>query len=514
MNRRDFLKLAGLAGLGLLAPRAFMQAAPAHLAAPKQNVLVVVFDAFSFRHFALDGYGRETTPNIDRLARNAIVYHNHYAASNFTTPGTASLLTGTMPWTHRAHRLADTVTGDFRRRSLFSAFPQHHRIAYSHNPFAAILLDDFFEDIDLLVPRKELYFSQNKYLSSLFPKDDDVFNLAWDRAIEQESSKSYTLLLSQLYERLVSPPLASEIGAAHREIFAQFPLGVPAVQNRYELFILEDGVDWLSETLRLQSGPFVSYAHFLPPHEPYKPRREFVDRFAVDGLPVREKPNHPLLQKQALHTVQELNALRSRYDEFILYVDAEFGRLYENLRGAGILENTWLVLTSDHGEMFERQVAGHRFPVLYEPLLRVPLFIFPPGQQGRIDVDDLTRAIDVLPTLLSINDQPIPFWAEGSVLPPFDRLAAGTARDALALFSSNTPPEAQIQKYSASIRRGDWKLIYHTGYPELAAPRIELYNLKNDPEELDDLYPANQARAAPLLEALIGQITLANQTGP
>src|SRR5512141_2623194 len=101
INRRDFLRLAGLFPLGLAAPRWTRQLAAA---SGSQNVMFIVFDALSAYHLSLHGYPRETMPHLSRLAERAIVYHNHYASSSFTSPGTASLLTGTLPWTHRAIR--------------------------------------------------------------------------------------------------------------------------------------------------------------------------------------------------------------------------------------------------------------------------------------------------------------------------------------------------------------------------------------------------------------------------
>jgi len=92
-NRRDFLKLAGVLSLSAVTP-SFMKGMRAARQAQsgKQNVLVVVFDAFSAYHLSLHGYQRETMPNLARLVERAVVYHNHYAGGSFTTPGTASLL--------------------------------------------------------------------------------------------------------------------------------------------------------------------------------------------------------------------------------------------------------------------------------------------------------------------------------------------------------------------------------------------------------------------------------------
>ena len=108
MNRRQFLKLSSLASFLSL---------PLHVQPPRlpisnpdaRNILIVVFDAFSAKNIPFYGYPRNTTPNLNKLLDKAIVYHNHYAAGNYTTPGTASLLTGAYPWTHRAINLGDQV---------------------------------------------------------------------------------------------------------------------------------------------------------------------------------------------------------------------------------------------------------------------------------------------------------------------------------------------------------------------------------------------------------------------
>ena len=130
INRRDMLKLAGLLPLGLAAPRWTRS-----LAGPgdQKNVIVLVFDALSAYNLSLHGYQRETTPNLRRLAKRAIVYHNHFAASNFTSSGTASLLTGTLPWTNRAIEDNGRVAKAVLSHNIFDLFEGYYRTAFSHN---------------------------------------------------------------------------------------------------------------------------------------------------------------------------------------------------------------------------------------------------------------------------------------------------------------------------------------------------------------------------------------------
>src|SRR5215216_3210904 len=221
-NRRDFLKLASLLPLGLSAPR-LSRILDAHALAQEKpkNVLVIIFDALSAYDISFYGYDRQTTPNIDRLAKRAVVYHNHFAAGNFTTPGTASLLTGVLPWTHRALNLNSKVADPYLTKSIFRAFNDYYRIAYSHNGFANTFLKQFQNDLDELIPRESLYLeSYDSLISTLFKNDDDIASVSWVRNMKvNEEGSAYSLFLSHLYERLQERKIES--------LKPLFPRGLP-----------------------------------------------------------------------------------------------------------------------------------------------------------------------------------------------------------------------------------------------------------------------------------------------
>src|SRR5690349_9681158 len=202
-DRRDFLKLASLLPLSVAAPRILpaLHRESASSAKP-QNVIVVVFDAFSALDISLYGYERKTTPNIDRLSKRAIVYRNHFAGGNFTTSGTASLLTGALPWTHRALAPNSEVAPSFASRTIFSAFPNHYRISYTHNGWAYTLLRQFHKDIDELIPREKLLLgSLDTPVQEFFKNDVDVASLGWARNMKvDEEGHAYSLVLSHFYE--------------------------------------------------------------------------------------------------------------------------------------------------------------------------------------------------------------------------------------------------------------------------------------------------------------------------
>ena len=87
-----------------------------------------------------------------------------------------------------------------------------------------------------------------------------------------------------------------------------------------------------------------------------------------------------------------VDMLRGRYDEHLLEIDHKFGGFLETLRERGLLDTSMVVVTSDHGEMFEKGYQGHGGPLLYNPLVHVPLIVrLPNGQPGR-RVDGQRRA--------------------------------------------------------------------------------------------------------------------------
>src|SRR5512138_1531107 len=135
LSRRDFLKLytAFLAGSALSGVSYALSSVPAQRTG-KPNILFVVFDAMSARNLSLYGYARKTTPNLDRFAERASVYHSHYSAGNFTTSGTASMLTGLYPWTHRAINYRGMIARRLADRNLFHLLGDGYtRVAFTQN---------------------------------------------------------------------------------------------------------------------------------------------------------------------------------------------------------------------------------------------------------------------------------------------------------------------------------------------------------------------------------------------
>jgi arylsulfatase A-like enzyme len=495
ISRREFLKLTSLLPAAYYLPKILLTPPSSQPDVNAPNILVIVFDALTAMNISFLGYQRETMPYLAQLADRAAVYHNHYSGGNYTTPGTASLLTGTYPWTNRGITRGKPLTEECATKNIFHVFDQYYRLTYSHNPFVNTLQHQFRDDLDLTKPRRELYIKSDRFISELFKNDEDTAMVSWSKGIKKKSGHAYSLFLSHVYQYLKQGIIG--------DFIQTFPRGLPYISED-SYYILEDAIDWTHSELTISPQPFLGYFHYLPPHKPYFTRRDFVNTFKGDGFEHIYKSN-PITQSDSI-----FRGLRRWYDEFLLYVDAEFKRFFDLMEQSGLLENTWIFLTSDHGEIFERGVQGHMTEMLYQPLVKIPLLIFEPGQRTRRDIHASTSAVDILPTLLHITGQEIPEWCEGEVLPPYR--SADPRRSVFALEAKENGQFDPLTKATAMIVKEQYKLISYFGYKKLKRkPLYELFDLDRDPEELNNLYPAYSTIASNLLEELDTKIQEANQ---
>ncbi len=501
LSRRDFLKLSALLPLSQMAwPLFASEPKGMQAAAGSPNILLLVFDTLSAAHMSLMGYRRETTPHISAFAERAIVYHNHYAAGNFTTPGTAAILTGTYPWANRAFHLHGLVDRTFEDRNIFALLSEHgyFQTAYSHNLLVMSLLHQFRRHLDAFIPTRALCLVDNQVSDRLFFRDYTAAFMAETQFLNSQRIQG-SLVFSWLQRLVHFADKREQRGALQ----GRFPRGVPELHKL--LFVLEDAIDWSILQAESLPNPYFAYIHLLPPHEPYATRREFVNRFIDNWQPDTKAPH--FLTKGVPARV--LLRQRRFYDEYIAYVDAEFGRLIASLENSGALDNTIVVLTSDHGQSFERGLHGHITPLLYEPLTQVPLVIRLPGQTARQDIRALTSNVDLLPSLLHLVNGKIPGWVEGRVLPPFIDPALAQDRRVYTLEAKSNPKYGPLQKSTSAMVVGRHKLLRYQGFPNLDR-QYELYDLESDPAELEDLYPSRPGLAADLQAMLENKLDQVN----
>ena len=175
----------------------------------------------------------------------------------------------------------------------------------------------------------------------------------------------------------------------------------------------------------------------------------------------------------------------------------------------GILDNSYIIITSDHGEIFERGEFAHGTYLLYDPVIHIPLLISSPGQKERLDVTGPTSSTDVLPTLLSIAGKEIPGGLERRILPGFGG-QEDPQRSLFAIEAKENSAFEPITKATITLMKEGKKLIYYTGYPEYP-DTFELYDLVEDIEETRDLISVDTVTAARLKEELLEALELANR---
>lgn len=507
-TRRNFLKLAAatIAAIPLAGLRFRASATSRHNAAPYKprpdppNIILLVFDTLTARHMSLYGHPRHTTPHLERFANQATVYHHHYAAGNFTSPGTASLLTGVYPWKHRAFQHGSLICHPFSDRSLFHLIGEnYHRIGFAQTFWADLFLQQFHSSLDYHIDPTAFNLYSSTFFNKQFARQDPLLVFrSFEGLLFDEFSwpaSFYGSMLDRLnitgHEWLLE---------RYRD---EYPKGLPNLTKYNGYFRVEDIFDGLSSQLESLPSPQLCYFHLYPPHEPYLPRREFIGIFQ-DRWNSPAKPEHYFsdgLDEQFQAWAQ------LTYDEYIAQVDAEFGRFYDHLQNLGILEDSFVIVTTDHGQLFERGVHGHDTPLLYESLIHAPLLIHRPGQIQREDVFTPTSTVDLLPTLLHATGRPIPDWCDGV---PLLGKTIPEDRPIYAIEAKRNSSFGPLTTCTIALIRYPYKLIAYLGYQGYDS-KYELYQLDKDPEELDDLSVSRVDTFKELKEELHHQLDLVNQ---
>lgn len=492
LTRRELLKLMALVPAAMaVQPLGGMLNQNADAGNP--HVLIFVFDAWSAANLKLHGYHRDTMPNLTRFAERCNVYHNHFSNGSFTVPGTASLLTGLHPWNHRAVQLTASGVGrNHRDHNLFAALSKNRTaLGYAQNPYADIFLYQFEKYLNTYLPEGQFNL-QRRMLSSLplMKNDNQMAFASFENNIIRNGKGSSGSLYLGMISRLMGLANYEEMRRAH---LAEYPVGLPIASG---IFSLDDLTDGIIDVIRGFNSPTLAYFHVYPPHEPYAPKKEFANKFTGAWTPV-EKPIHPLSITR--YPNKELLLNRLRYDQYLASWDAQFGRLLEYLDESGLLEKSIILITSDHGELFERGEVGHNTFLLSRPVVQVPLFISLPGQTTRRNIHSFTSGVDVLPTLAHLVGAENPVWSDGQLLPGLGG-EGNPGRSVYSIDAKTASSFSSFKQYSISLMRHGHRLIH---YQYLQYSSFEFYNLDEDPEELNDLYASKPSLAMEMQEELL-----------
>src|SRR5687768_11617725 len=178
LTRRDFLKLASLFAAGAvstLTVRSLRQAED------HPNIIIILFDAMSALHMSLHGYGRQTTPELSRFAERCTIYNAHYSASNFTTSGVASMLTGMYPWKHRALTQGGIVKRDVIPYNPYTLLGRdYYRLMFSQNFWPDRLVAQYYDQVDDFLPQTAYSMRGNTLVKSWVGKDRLLASIAFD----------------------------------------------------------------------------------------------------------------------------------------------------------------------------------------------------------------------------------------------------------------------------------------------------------------------------------------------
>lgn len=254
----------------------------------------------------------------------------------------------------------------------------------------------------------------------------------------------------------------------------------PKLKRRSE-WVNERAFEWLAA--RDPETPFFLYLHTMDPHAPYKPPEPFRARFAptADEMPTwKPRWRWP---REALPFLSDL------YDGEIAANDHSFGELLDHLEEIGVLDETLVIVVSDHGEEFLEHRRWQHGKSLYSETLNVPLIVARPGQRAGRRIETMVQHIDIMPSILDYVGVEVPLTVEGR------SFAAGAEpRPAFSHLRLGSGPLFR------SVIDGDWKFIRRE---EDGVVRRELYDVGRDPGELEDRsaeLPVRTAVMAALLE--------------
>jgi arylsulfatase A-like enzyme len=453
--------------------------ARARSAAP--NLLLITFDALAAPDMSLYGYSLPTTPNIDRFARNGMIFERFISASNFTTSSVTSVLTGEGVATHGIFLANSAHIADARaKQNVAHELLQRGYVtgAIVANPYAHpahIGLGDSFAYLPpppfRRVPGTNvLYHLTHSDIGLTFADASDLRLRGWAAHMNLMSFKTTDY----------PPPLAFDQALTFIETARQ---------------------------------PFFLWIHLLTPHYPYDPPPPFLGRFLAggdyaDGTAYAGSPLFAALKSsdgsQGAYDESgqaEIDKVRLRYDEFVAYADDAFGRFIDRFDALDSSTNTVVMVSADHGESFSHGFWGHTVDAMWQPTIHVPLVIRLPGGTGAgRRIAGTAGHVDLLPTMLDLAGVSVPQWAEGRSLRPMWEGAetAGRRRFSELIKSPNHQP----------ITRGGIAVVegHETYVLDVASGTGRLSDIAADPLESRDFSTDRPARAAELREAALSRI--------
>jgi arylsulfatase A-like enzyme len=454
---------------------------------PRLNVLFIAVDDLRPQ---LGCYGDPVvqSPHIDRLAARGLVFNRAYCQQAVCSPSRSSLLTGRRPdstrvWdlnTHFRAALPEVVT-----------LPQHFRSHGYHTQSFGKIYHGGFDDPP-----------------------------SWSAPPGGPKAPRFGPEGQTLMRRLREEALAKGLDLTKR---VNQPRGLPYEAPDVADNALSDGsiADQAIQALNGFKGqPFFLAVGFLNPHLPFVAPKKYWDLYSPGKTPLATNPFPPKdAPSYALHNSGELRAynqipaqgplsreqarmMTRGYFAAISYMDAQVGRLLDELDRLKLRDNTVVVLWGDHGWQLEEHGLWCKH-TNYETSVRVPLIISVPGQKSSGKrTDALTELVDLYPTLAEACGLPLPAGLEGSsFLPVLNAPDRPWKRAAFSQYPRSAPGVGRVMGYS--MRTDRYRLV------EWSAPgkdfrEYELYDHQADPDE--NINRAKSSEHAAILRELRAQL--------
>ncbi len=508
-SRRDFLKMAGCSSAAWMMCGCAGIAGNSPAKGKPVNLLFIMTDQQRFDALSCAGNRILHTPNLDRLAAEGVFFANAYTNCPICVPARAVILTGRSIESVRVPRNADLHTENAADVPTFDhilAEHGYHTEYYGkwHTPykFAATYKNKvrqvggrnrntgvlssreaYLEYLDEHVRRRDVRPGELIDNSSLRPYKPDP--LDWRYGMTQEQS-------DKLRRRS-----RGKSNSGGTNLFSQAGsygcLDIGAEHSR-TAFTAKEVITALE---RIKDKPFSLTCSFGPPHPPMVLPRPYYDMYKVDHIPAPVSIDDPMdnspysqrARQEEMKRYRNKSHVRrmiSNYYGMVKEIDDWVGRILNKLGQLGLEDNTLVVFTSDHGEM-----AGdhglHSKMVFYEGSAHIPLIARLPGAvAGGTVVNAPVSHVDLFATILDYLRM------------PFHKSDGRSLRNLIEGKGDNGIDYC-VSEWGASrgptlmIRTKDFKYIcsHSSKFPSVDA----LYNLKDDPDEMNNLIGANPDRA-------------------
>jgi arylsulfatase A-like enzyme len=453
------LAWAGIEGGGKLREEIALKQLPA-AASGAPNIAVIVVDTLRADHLSAQGYTRITSPNIDRIVQQGVLFENAISASSWTLPSHASLLSGRYSYEHGA---TDVKPGATAFDDRYPTLPEVlARNGYRTGAFSG----------------NYLYFSGNLGFKRGFIRFEDYFHSTFDGFTRTLYGREIGRLFfkREKIRRLI-------IRMGFPSIDELQPLGNSSWMMRKRASeVNREALHWID---RDSTRPFFVFMNYFDVHRPYTTPPGSPRKFV-------HLDTHGLWLDQIDSPTPE--GRTNAYDECIAYEDHQLQDFLDQLKQRGLSDKTLLVITSDHGDMLgEHGLYSHRNS-LYRPLIQVPLIFWAPGRvPSGVRIQTPVSNIAIAATVtdaLGIN-QVFPghslssFWSAQPSPQPWPHPLSELAR--FKDESPNTP-----SRYGAmdSLVTPEYHYMFHDKFG------TELFDWDRDPQEKASLAKTPQGQNA------------------